>query len=226
MEQFSISMNLFCSTLRHNPIWAPAVPRLLQWDGPSRWRETTLGTHDIALCPPGAFSGGNTHFFRLLLLCPDDITLPETSRRIQQLQEADKNAAIIFLIDEDVTKNATLAFTKLQIDIPYLPLIPLPAVLLLPETLQAFQNSLTHSRVNRYRPSPGDVASNLIPYCAVGGPLSDRTTEVLITSCHSIRGVVEALEEERSEGLLANALGGDEVEAGRVVSFWRHEFGL
>lgn len=44
MEPFSISMNLFCSTLRHNAIWAPAVTQLLQWQGPSRWRGTSQGS--------------------------------------------------------------------------------------------------------------------------------------------------------------------------------------
>ncbi|KAK0745942.1 hypothetical protein B0T18DRAFT_410494 [Schizothecium vesticola] len=147
---------------------------------------------------------------------------PETSHRIEQLHslEGGRNAAIIFLVDEDVTKGATLAFTKLQIDIPSLPLIPLYTALALPETLQIFQNSLVHARANRYRPSPGDVASDLLPYCAVGGPLSDRTTDVLMGSCHSVKGVVEALAEEGGADLLVEALGGDEVEAGRVVLFW------
>lgn len=49
---------------------------------------------------------------------------------------------------------------------------------------------------------------------------------MLINSCHSVKGVVEALTEEGGEDLLVEALGGDEIEAGRVVSFWRHEFGL
>jgi hypothetical protein len=45
-------------------------------------------------------------------------------------------------------------------------------------------------------------------------------------SCHSVKGVVDALAEEGGADLLVEALGGDEGEAGRVVSFWRHEFGL
>lgn len=91
--------------------------------------ETSLRTHDIALCPPGAFPG-STPFFRLLLLCPDDLARPETSHRIGHLHRLDqgRNAAIIFLVDEDVTKGATLAFTKLQIELspPRAPPLPIP----------------------------------------------------------------------------------------------------
>lgn len=93
-------------------------PEILHLASTNNPPETSLRTHDIALCPPGAFPG-STPFFRLLLLCPDDIARPETSHRIEHLHRLDqgRNAAIIFLVDEDVTKGATLAFTKLQIEL-------------------------------------------------------------------------------------------------------------
>ena len=221
----------------------------------NQYQETNLETHDVALCLPSSSPGSN-HFFRLILLCPDDMTRAETPRRIEQFHrfEGGKNAAIVFLVDEDVTKGATLAFTKLQMELVMpnhpglhlhlltaemksllsnpvfttspIPLIPLPTVLALPETLQIFQVSLTASRFNRHRPRPEDIARDLLPHCTVGRPLSNRTTGVLINSCHSIKDMVDALALEESEVSLADALGGDLVEAKRVISFWKYEFGL
>ena len=221
----------------------------------NQYQETNLETHDMALCLPSGSPGSN-HFFRLILLCPDDMTRAETPRHIEQLHrlEGGKNAAIIFLVDEDVTKGATLAFTKLQMELVMpnhpglhlhlltaemksllsnpvfttspIPLIPLPMVLALPETLQTFQASLTASQFNRHHLRPQDIALDLVPHCVVGRPLSNQTTGVLINSCHSIKDMVDALALEGSEASLASALGGDMVEAKRVISFWEYEFGL
>ncbi|KAH6634398.1 hypothetical protein B0J18DRAFT_461579 [Chaetomium sp. MPI-SDFR-AT-0129] len=115
-------------------MWAATAVELIQ-SSRGRWKETTLGTHDVVLSIPNAQTGAVDTYY-LLLLSPEDLSNPLTIPRIQHLHRltSGRHAGLVFSLQPqqpgDTVQPAMQPFMELHIELLtnncLLPIIPVP----------------------------------------------------------------------------------------------------
>lgn len=184
--------------------------------------------------------------FRILLLAAADVGLPETTQRVAVFSSLGgwRNAALVFLADENDSLEATRALAELQVEyvptgaakcepqltarqyrimesLPGLRIIPITSPEALPMIIGTLVGSLASSALSH--PRPLDLVQDLLPYCTVSKPLARRTVKTLAGTGMSLRELV--CEIATKEGRLGIGTVAEE-EAARFISFWTDEFPL
>ncbi|KAK0657314.1 hypothetical protein B0T16DRAFT_401425 [Cercophora newfieldiana] len=225
MEPFQ--ENLLSLSFRQREPWVSIAEKLLHSTN-TQWTEADLEDHDIASTRTLP-QLGITQSYRFILLSQLDTGNPTTANRIEQLylHGRGRNAAIIFLVDEDESEGAMQAFMKLQTEmiegtLPSLPIISITHPDSLPTALNTF---LTSAETSQTTPSwPLEVTRDLLPHCTVNNTLSPETITALTASTPSLKSLLEDLSTPEGQVTLTNTIPRNDATA--LLSFWTHEFVL
>ncbi|TVY83349.1 hypothetical protein LSUE1_G000994 [Lachnellula suecica] len=220
---------MFCTSLRKRSEWA-TLPAELLAAKQSKWKESSLETHDLAIPVPS--KDDYQDWFRLLLLSSTDLqTLDPTMARIERLyhQTGGRQVGIVFLLQENISKgNATIAYMNLQSNLLSssfeMPIIPLFSLQTLQDTLFKFQRQLIATRrekvVPRIKP-----ATSLLPFCSLNPPIPEHPRNLLSDVFQSIGDLAQAATSRDGQAYIRNLISEPEsAVAEDALRFWEQEY--
>ncbi|KAI1310491.1 hypothetical protein F5Y03DRAFT_41952 [Xylaria venustula] len=211
---------LICASLRKRLDWASLPAALLQSHSLcGKWKETQLGTHDLAI--PLTTT---QRVFRAIFLSPSDIATASDSSRIERLYSlnAGQDSGILFLLKHENEQSAIHALMKLQLQLVgkwELPIIPVDSVAAVPATLVTIQSHLSSPVANRKPPIP---ASHLLPFCSDDVPLAEHAVNILTDTTSGFRDLLDKLSSSAEfESEIVQLLGND---ANKFRNFWANDY--
>ncbi|KAI1500108.1 hypothetical protein F5X99DRAFT_257674 [Biscogniauxia marginata] len=215
---------LICSSTRKRPDWASLPAALLRSSTMnSRWRETRLDTHDVAM-PLPTIDASSRRVLRAILVSPHHVGSEDTRARIERLYHLNggRDVAVIFLLKQCEGLESPMAMLmKLQLDLVVgreIPIIPVDSVATVPTTLMTLHRQLGSSRKSL---RSADPAHTLLPFCSDTQPLSEHSVNVLTDITSGVRDMLEKASCPISQVKVVDYL---ENEAGKVISFWKEEY--
>jgi hypothetical protein len=103
------------------------------------------------------------------------------------------------------------------------PIIPISSVSGLKESVSSFQRQLVQARNTRRL--PGNAATELLPYCSVGGLIPEHARNVLSDICQSIPELAEAATTQEGQAVLRQWLAEPSpAVVENIIEFWKQEY--
>ncbi|KAI5927776.1 hypothetical protein F4810DRAFT_706519 [Camillea tinctor] len=215
---------LICSSMRKRPDWASLTAALLRSNTTNtRWRESKLDTHDVAMPLPTP-DASSPRVLRTILVSPHDVGSDATRARIERLYHLNggRDVAVVFLLKQYAGYESPMAMLmKLQIELVVdreMPIVPVDSVATVPTTLMTLHRQLGSSSRT---PNATNPIRDLLPFCTDTQPLSEHAVNVLTDTTSNLRDMLEKASHPTLQVKMSDYLGS---EARKMVSFWKEEY--
>ncbi|KAI1630564.1 hypothetical protein F4809DRAFT_274929 [Biscogniauxia mediterranea] len=210
---------LICSSTRKRSDWTPLTSALLRSNtANTRWRETRLDTHDVAMPLPTP-DASSRRVLRAILVSPHDAGSEATRARIERLYHLNggRDVAVIFLLKQCEGLESPMAMLmNLQIELVVdreMPILPVDSVATVPTTLMTFHRQLGSSGRT---PNATNPVRTLLPFCSDTQPLSEHAVNVLTDITSNLRDLLEKASDPTSQAKISDYF---DSEAHKIVSF-------